>query len=185
MKSYLITNRQFYTDTPAVFRSILHEQFVKFLPDFALYRDKTNPNYAVQAEHFIEVCRQFEGIKGLIHGDALLAHKLNAYGVHFTSQQYGQIPQAKDLSLYVIASAHSEEEINHAVALGADAVTYSPIFSTPGKGEPKSLEDLKDITGKIKTNIFALGGIITLDQVKLCELNGAYGFASIRYFIDN
>ena len=184
MKSYLITNRQFYTDTPAVFRSILHEQFVKFLPDFALYRDKTNPNYAVQAEHFIEVCHQFQGIKGLIHGDALLARKLNAFGVHFTSQQYGQIPRAKELGLYVIASTHSEEEIDQAVELGADAVTYSPIFSTPGKGEPKGLEDLKEITGKMKTNIFALGGIISSDQVKQCEQHGAYGFASIRYFIN-
>ncbi len=185
MKSYLITNRQFYTDTPAVFRAILHEQFMKYLPDFALYRDKTNPNYAVQAEHFIEVCHQFEGIKGLIHGDALLAHQLNAFGVHFTSQQFDQIEKAKELGLYVIASTHTEEEIKRAVSLGADAVTYSPIFTTPGKSEPKGLEDLKEITGKIDTNIFALGGIITPDQVKQCELNGAYGFASIRYFIDN
>ena len=105
--------------------------------------------------------------------------------MHFTSLQYSEIPRAKALGLYVIASTHSEEEINQAVALGADAVTYSPVFTTPGKGEPKGLEDLKEITGKIKTNIFALGGIISSDQVKQCELNGAYGFASIRYFIEN
>jgi len=185
MKSYLITNRQFYTDTPAVFRSVLHAQFVKFLPDFALYRDKNNPNYAVQAEHFIEVCNQFEGIKGLIHRDVALAHQLNAFGVHVTSQQFEQITKAKELGLYVIASTHNEAEITEALSYGADAVTYSPIFTTPLKGDPKGLEDLKEITGKIKTNIFALGGILTLDQVKQCELNGAYGFASIRYFIDN
>jgi thiamine-phosphate pyrophosphorylase len=185
MKSYLITNRVFYTDTPAVFRSILHEQFVKHYPDFALYRDKSDPNYAIQAAHFIEVCNQFEGIKGIVHRDASLARELGAYGVHFTSRQYDEIPQAKSLGLYVIASTHSEDEILRAKELGADAVTYGPVFSTPGKGEPRGLEDLKEITGKMKINIFALGGIITPEQVKQCELNGAYGFASIRYFIEN
>lgn len=185
MKSYLITDRRYYTDTPAVFRSILHKQLVKHLPDFVLYRDKNNPNYAVQAEHFLEVCAQFEGIKGLLHQDVDLAHSLNAFGVHLTSQQYNRIEKAKTLGLYVIASAHNEKEIVKAVGLGADAVTYSPIFSTPNKGTPKGLEDLKEITGKIHTNIFALGGITMPEQVNQVETAGAYGFASIRYFIDN
>ena len=45
LKKYLITSREFYTDTPAIFRNILHEQFAQHLPDYALYRDK-NGDYA-------------------------------------------------------------------------------------------------------------------------------------------
>ena len=48
MKKYLITSREFYTDTPAIFRSLLHEQFTGYMPEYALYRDKSNPNYSIQ-----------------------------------------------------------------------------------------------------------------------------------------
>ena len=67
MKKYLITSREFYTDTPAVFRNILSQQFKIHTPDYALYRDKSNENYDIQAEHFVEVLVSFEGIKNFIH----------------------------------------------------------------------------------------------------------------------
>ena len=76
MHKYLITSREFYTDTPAVFRSILREQFITHLPDYALYRDKTNPHYDTQAEDFVDVCNQFEGIKSFIHQKTDLAKNL-------------------------------------------------------------------------------------------------------------
>jgi len=185
MRSYLITDRRYYTDKSAVFRSRVHEQLAANSPDYALYRDKHNPDYALLAEVFLEVCAKFENSEGLLHGNVELAHKLHAFGVHLTSQQYNKIERAKELGLHVVASAHSEEEILKAVGLGADAVTYSPIFLTPNKGAPKGLDDLKEIVGKIQTNIFALGGITTPEQVNQVETTGAYGFASIRYFIDN
>ena len=53
MERYLITSREFYTDTPAIFRKIVHEQFAQHSPTYALYRDKANPNYDIQAAHFV------------------------------------------------------------------------------------------------------------------------------------
>ena len=185
MQSYLITDRVFYTDTAAVFRTILHERFRKYLPDFALYRDKNNPHYANQAEHFLEVCAQFQDVKGILHADVALAHQLHAYGVHLTSRQFDKIEEAKKLGLFVIVSTHSETDILEVKTLGADAITYSPIFSTPNKGNPKGLADLKDIVGKMDIKIFALGGITTEDQKRAVEATGVYGFASIRYFTKN
>jgi len=85
--------------------------------------------------------------------------------------------------LYVIISTHTHEEALKAQTLGADAITYSPIFPSPNKGEPKGLEDLKEIVDKIEIPIFALGGITTEEQVNTVLATGAYGFASIRYFI--
>ena len=182
LKKYLITSREFYTDTPAVFRKVLHQQFVKHLPDYALYRDKSNPNYATQAEHFVEVCAQFEDIKAIIHSDISLAKKLYAYGVHLTSKEFAKIEEAKELGLHVVVSTHSHQEVLEAERLGADYVTYSPIFATPNKGEPKGIEDLEKLLTQSSIKIFALGGIIQEQEVELVAKTKAYGFASIRYF---
>ncbi|EDZ61396.1 Thiamine-phosphate pyrophosphorylase [Sulfurimonas gotlandica GD1] len=182
MQKYLITSREFYTDTPAIFRNILHEQFARHRPTYALYRDKSNPNYDIQAAHFVEVCNQFETIKSFIHRDAELAKKLEATGVHLTSTQFDEITIAKELGLEVIISTHTHDEVIKAKKLGADAVTYSPVFASPGKGEPKGIKDLKDILNKCEIKVFALGGIVDSEQVKAIEETEAYGFASIRYF---
>ncbi len=182
MQKYLITSREFYTDTSAVFRNILHEQFAEHKPNFALYRDKANPNYDIQAAHFVEVCSQFESVKSFIHRDADLAKKLNATGVHLTSTQFDKIKYALSLDLEVIVSTHTHDEILTAEYLGANYVTYSPIFTSPNKGEPKGILDLEEILEKSKIKIFALGGIISDEQIKEIEKTDAFGFASIRYF---
>jgi len=182
IQKYLITSREFYTDTPGVFRSILHKQFVKHTPDFALYRDKSNPHYKTQAEHFVEVCAQFEDIKSFIHRDVELACALNASGVHLTSTMFEEIKKAKELNLEVIISTHTHDEVINAQKLGADYVTYSPIFLSPGKGEPKGIDDLKELLAKIDIKVFALGGILDKEQINAVEATTAFGFASIRYF---
>lgn len=182
MQSYLITSREFYTDTPAVFRSILHEQLQTHMPTYALYRDKSNPNYDSQAEYHIQVCSQFENIKSFIHQKVDLAASLNATGVHLTSKQFDEIAHAKELGLEIIISTHTHDEVLNAQNLGADAVTYSPIFSSPGKSKPKGIDDLKDLISKTDIKIFALGGIVESNQVEQIQESGAYGFASIRYF---
>jgi len=182
MKKYLITSREFYTDTPAIFRNILHEQFAEHLPDYALYRDKSNPNYDIQAAHFVEVCAQFGTIKSFIHQDIDLAKKLNASGVHLTSKQFDKIAEAKELGLEVIISTHTHEEVLEAQKLGADAVTYSPIFVSPGKGEPKGVNDLKSLLSTCSIKVFALGGVVEALHVEQLEDTSVYGFASIRYF---
>mgnify|MGYP002713170530 CR=1 FL=1 len=182
MHSYMITSREFYTDTPAVFRSILHEQIQKHLPTHVLYRDKHNPHYETQAHHFVEVCRQFMDVKSFIHQDVDLAHELEATGVHLTSEQFDKIKYAKSKNLEVIISTHTLDEVKKAQELGADASTYSPIFSTPNKGEPKGVKDLKNVVESVDINVFALGGITTQKEIQEVKKTGAYGFASIRYF---
>jgi len=182
MKKYLITSREFYTDTPAVFRAIFHEQLQIHMPDYALYRDKSNPDYDIQAEYFTQVCSQFDDIKSFIHQKVDLAKELNATGVHLTSKQFDKIGYAKDLGLEVIISTHTHQEVLDAQKAGADAVTYSPIFASPNKGKAKGLDDLKEIILKSDINIFALGGIVDEKHIKMVQNVKPYGFASIRYF---
>ena len=182
MQRYLITSREFYTDTPAIFRNILHEQFKEHQPTYALYRDKSNPSYNIQAAHFVEVCAQFGTIKSFIHQHVDLAQELNATGVHLTSKQFDKIQDAKSKGLEVIISTHTHEDVLKAEQLGADAVTYSPIFTSPGKAKAKGIEDLKELLEKCNIKVFALGGIVDDLHVEKLEDTKAYGFASIRYF---
>ena len=171
MKKYLISA------TPSYF------QLRKHMPDFALYRDKETKEYAFHAQNFIQMCRPIKTLKAFLHQDYKLAHELNAAGVHLTSQQFDEIEKAKALGLEVIISTHTYDEVAKAKELGADFVTYSPIFKTPNKGEPKGVEDLKALCSKTDMKIFALGGIVSQEEVRTLEGSGAYGFASIRYFL--
>lgn len=182
MHKYLITSSEFYTDTPAVFKKILYDKFQTHMPIYALYRDKSNKNYNKLAYDFVDTCNKFENIKSFIHQDVDLAKELNATGVHLTSIQFDKIKDAKEKSLEVIISTHTHDEVIQAQELGADAVTYSPIFFSPGKGEPKGIDDLKELLEKCSIKVFALGGIVEESHVKMLEATKAYGFASIRYF---
>ena len=61
-------------------------------------------------------------------------------------------------------------------------MTYSPIFYTPHKGEPKGVDDLRAVVESVGIKVFALGGITDKNEVQKVGKSGAYGFASIRYF---
>jgi len=153
------------------------------MPDFALYRDKESSEYTTNAQNFVQMCKPIKTLKLFLHQNYELAHTLNAAGVHLTSTQFDDIPKAKDLGLEVIISTHTHDEVYMAEAMGADYVTYSPIFETPDKGEPKGVDDLKELISMVDVKVFALGGIISEEHVRALEKSNAYGFASIRYFL--
>lgn len=179
IKSYLITDPEFFGNTPEALRASLTRAIEKYSPDFICLRDKTSKHYELLAREVMKIDEEF---KFIVHSNVDLAIELDAYGVHLTSEQFDEIERAKEAGLFVIASTHSYEEALKAAS--ADAITYSPIFYSPKKGNPKGLEDLKEITGKINTKIFALGGILSTEQIEQVEACGVYGFASIRYFIN-
>ena len=185
MNRYLITDPEYYGEGLSAFSDNLQAVLNDHRPNFALYRDKANPEYAQFAKLFIMLCACYADIKTIIHGDVELASDLGAYGVHLTSLQFDEIKSAKAQGLFTVVSCHSEEDVLKAEALGADAVTYSPIFHTPNKGEPKGLAELQRMVDKISLPIIALGGITTPEQVKAVEETGCFGFASIRYFVEN
>lgn len=153
------------------------------LADFILFRDKLCKDYEIRAQSFIE---NFKGLgaKLFIHDDFCLADKLGANGVHFSSKNIEKIANTPK-NLIKIASIHGEYELRLACQLGADYVTFSPVFASPNKGEPKGLAMLEYMVGianAYNVALFALGGILDLEQIKNVKKAGACGFASIRYF---
>ena len=180
MNSYLITDPSFYTHELKTFISKLTQSFKTHQPDFALYRDKEFKDYDTFAPHFIALCNEYN-VKAILHNKAPLAHQLGAYGVHYSGDKLCSIGTTSS-DLFQILSTHSLEEINSAYQLGIDAVTFSPIFETPNKGEPKGIEILKDVVKNSPLPIIALGGIIDNNQISEVENSKAWAFASIRYF---
>jgi thiamine-phosphate pyrophosphorylase len=182
MIQYAITDPAYYGTTLEALELSLTTMLNMHPCDLVCYRDKSTTDYATMARRFVDVARGYE-VQVLLHSHPALAAKLHADGVHLTSQQFDQIGLAKAMGLFVIISTHTHEEALRAHTLGADAITYSPIFSTPNKGAPKGLDDLKERVAKIQLPIYALGGIATAEQVAQIATTGVAGFASIRYFI--
>lgn len=148
-----------------------------------VFRDKTNINYASDANSFLLEAKRHSFDKILLHTDYLLAHKLNADGVHLKSTQSDEIEKAKALGLFVVISTHTLEEAKIAQKKGADMITFSPIFMTPNKGKPKGIEVLEEVVSRLFIPVIALGGIITQEHILQCKESEAEGFASIRYFL--
>ena len=186
MKSYLITDSSIYTNNINIFEQKLNYTIQNNNIDFICFRDKISDNYKELAEKFINISKQ-NNIKNIfINSHVDLAISLNATGVHLTSIQFDKIVYAKSIGLKVIISCHNECDINNALKNKADYITYSPIFDTPNKGNPKGIEELKYIVNKYNNiRIFALGGIISKGQIKDIKSTNTFGFASIRYFINN
>jgi len=150
--------------------------------DFVCYRNKQGKDKEAASAFLVQSKK--EGIKNIFLSEHyLLAKELGFDGVHLTSHQYNFIPEASQSGLKVIISCHTEAEIEEAIRKKVDFITYSPIYETPHKGAPKGIEELKKMILRYNVKIIALGGIITPEQVKEVEDAGAFGFASIRYFM--
>lgn len=168
--------------TYAITDTFHHLEAIASKANMVVYRDKTNPNYSQNSKLFIDRAKACSFEKILLHQDYQLAYQLKADGIHLTSMQFDDIHKAKASGLFVIVSTHTQDEALHAQKLGADMITYSPIFDTPNKGNPIGLGALKELHNIISIPIIALGGIITQEQIEACMDSGASGFASIRYF---
>lgn len=184
LKNYLITDPKYYSSNAELFKKNLTKIINKNEINIACFRDKESPNFEELAKIFVDTCKENSIEKILINSDYELAKNLGAHGVHLTSQQFNNIKDAKNLDLYVIISCHSFGDIEKAQNSFANAVTFSPIFHSPNKGEPKGIDSLKQAIKLYEDiDIIALGGIISNEQLEQIQKSKAYGFASVRYFI--
>ena len=182
MKRYLITDPHYYHDLPT-FEVYLQRAFAKS-PDLVCLRDKRTSDLTPYARCFRSVAKRVGIENVLINSRIDLAVSEGFWGVHLTSSQFDRIAEAKSAGLFVIVSTHTIEEGKSAAAKGADAVTISPIFPSPGKGEPKGIDFLKHYLHEVRNiDVFVLGGIVSDAQIASLEGSGVAGFASIRYFL--
>lgn len=121
--------------------------------------------------------------KILVNDRADVAFAANADGVHLTSNSLSAktIREHFSSELIVGVSAHSLAEVESAEQQGANFATFSPIFYSPNKGEPKGLDELRKVCEKMQNfPIIALGGIDETNYKTVLETSAA-GFAAIRF----
>jgi 8-oxo-dGTP diphosphatase len=117
------------------------------------------------------------GAKVLINGDAELANKIDADGVHYSAAQLLSCTQRPPFD-WCAASCHNAIELSHAEELGFDFALLSPVLPTQSHpGEPHlGWEKFSALTGETKIPIFALGGL-TADDLMEAQQYGAHGIA--------
>lgn len=183
--SYFITDPIEYGTTPIAFEKSLRKTLTTHNIDIICFRDKHSTNKKQLAKVCLDVSREFNIKKVLINSDNLLCELLGFDGIHLNSLQFETLEKFNENSFFTIISCHTEEEVQKAKKLNANAITYSPIFFKELKGEPKGIKNLTDVVNKYQDenfSIFALGGIITDSHVQNVIKTKAKGFASIRYF---
>lgn len=135
----------------------------------------------------IEARDALPGVRVLINDRADIACAARLAGVHLTTTSLS--PQAArccvpDAVLGV--STHTLAEARFAEAMGADFITFGPVYATPSKaayGAPRGLDALREVCEHLCIPVFALGGV-TPDRVSACRAAGAHGVAAISALLD-
>ena len=120
------------------------------------------------------------GAKVLVNGDAGLAMRVGADGVHLTSAQLAQCEVRPDFPL-VAASTHHREEIERAAALQFDFVVLGAVKATrthPGM-VPIGWQRFGEMVAAAPLPVYALGGL-TGQDLDLAMKHGAHGIAMQR-----
>lgn len=183
--SYLITDPFEFGNTVEQLTQTLSKTLQKYSIDILCFRDKTSSNTEELAAACLKIAKEFHIEKILINSDINLAQKLGFDGVHLNSKQFEKIPFLKKQGFYTLISCHTEDEIQNAFDLGANGITYSPIFYKENKAKPKGIQNLATIVAKYQKkdfDIIALGGITDDAKIALIQDTQAKGFAAIRYF---
>lgn len=116
-----------------------------------------------------------------------IALAVEADGVHLGSES---IPLYKARALlganrFIGVSCHNQVSARNAQEMGADFITFGPLFFTPSKaayGEPLGTEKLELVTKSISIPVFGLGGVKKSNAWKVMAA-GAAGISLISAVI--
>lgn len=127
---------------------------------------------------------QTYGARLLINSDWRLAGVLGLDGVHLPAPLAASLterPLPKERWLGV--SCHNAAELAHAMRIGADFATLSPIYETPDHPEsaPLGWAHFADLVADATLPVFGLGGL-EADDLDAGRMSGAQGIAAIRGF---
>ena len=123
----------------------------------------------------------------IVNGDPELALSCGADGVHLPANQpWAELaPGIRDRGLLLGVSTHHREEVEAAIAAGADYALFGPVFDSPEKrrfGPAQGLERLQR-AADAGLPVLAVGGVDPGNAASLAGA-GAHGVAAIRAFAD-
>jgi thiamine-phosphate pyrophosphorylase len=152
-------------------------------------KQRARPSLRVFAGE-LRVVTRAAGAALVVNGDAEVARDVGADGVHLGGGA-GTVESARRVlgrAAWISAAAHTDEEVERAVAQGADAVLVSPIFDSKGKkgrglgALRRAREIVARLTGKREKGsvaVVALGGV-DADNAAACASAGAEAVAVVR-----
>lgn len=135
------------------------------------------------AEQVISLGHEY-GAKVLLNGDAELAKKLGADGVHLPSKNLMELkekPANLPKNFMLAASCHNALELAHAQKLGLDFVVLSPVKPTKSHADAQVLgwQQFAQLIEAIEIPVYVLGGM-TLEDLAVALNCGARGIAMQR-----
>ena len=143
----------------------------------------------LSASALADLCRRLRasthaaGALLVINDRVDVALAVGADGVQRTAVSL-TIPEIREITakrLRIGASVHSLAEAEEAEQLGADWITFGPVFDTPSKrayGAPQGLDRLRAVATAVRVPVVAIGGI-TPERVRAVRAAGAAGVAVI------
>jgi len=174
---YAITHVKKYGVT--VFMDKLHAALERGVQLIQVREPEMAPEQLTQFARRVVVAAHAYGARVLVNGDAMIAQRAGADGVHFQAQQLLRLTTAPALELWA-ASCHDAAELARAAELHASFAVLSPVLPTashpgvPGMG----WEQFATLTHHYPLPVYALGGM----QPELLEIamhHGAHGIASL------
>ncbi len=144
------------------------------------YREKEKSRRELYHEAFrLRGLTREAGSIFIVNDHADIAFAVGADGVHL-GQDDLPLPEARKImgDRIIGISTHSVAEAVEAEEGGADYIGFGPIFSTSTKdaGEPKGVDMLREIKGRVKIPVVAIGGI-SLENLSRVIDAGADGIA--------
>ena len=121
------------------------------------------------AYRLAEVARR-RGLKLLIAGDAALAIRVGAAGIHLPEARAGEARRWRHRRHWLITVAvHSRQALRQAAMCGADAALLSPVFATASHPDerPLGLEGFNLLAAQAGLPVYALGGINANNAARL------------------
>ena len=135
----------------------------------------------VMAETLMAVARARE-ILVLIAGDAALANRIGAHGLHLPEIRASEAAHWKALrpAWLITVAAHSERALYAGAAARADAALLAPLFPTSSHRERTAIGPARFrlLAGRARLPVYALGGVNGRNAVALKD-SRACGLAAI------
>lgn len=126
------------------------------------------------------LCREM-GVPLILHGGVQRLEQVAADGIHLSWAEASQLAcRPVPAGVWLGVSCHNEEELAHAVALGADYATLGPVQATSSHpdAEPIGWSRFQALAAQAPIPLYALGGMTTED-IAMAQQCGGQGCAGI------
>jgi 8-oxo-dGTP diphosphatase len=138
-------------------------------------------DYVTLARSVIDLCHEHRA-RVLLNAEAMLVEQLGADGVHLNSRRLAHaVGRPLSQEFKVIASCHSQEQLQQARHIAVDAAVLSPVQATeshPGV-RPLGWARFADWVDDCPFPVYALGGM-RADDIVTAQAHGGHGIAAIR-----